>query len=96
MNDFIQNVLWFFITPAYTLDFVKYSYQVTFSLPGTSAAFSFLPLQVNANYRLCGEAGCSERMLLLCAVAIIGRGMLSFFAATSDVWMGLNKGPIQS
>lgn len=35
-------------------------------------------------------------MLLLRAIAIIGEGALSVFAATRDVWMGLNKGPILS
>lgn len=81
----MQNILWIFITTAYTLDYVRYSYQVIFSLPGTSAAFWIL-LQAVRRGRLQRED----------AVAIIGRGVLSFFAATSDVWMGLNKGPIRS
>lgn len=35
-------------------------------------------------------------ILLLCAVAVFSEGVLSVFAAASDVWMGLNKGPILS
>lgn len=89
----------FVITLSHTLN--SASYKVALGLFETSAPLPFVrflqTLSLCSGMQTVRGGGLqtdSERML--CAVAIIGEGVLSVFAAAGDVWMGLHKGPILS